>query len=64
MSDEEFGGDGDDMVATENSKECAGFLTMRAQLGEYVPEGFKPSWELCYIDDWEMIGAYQEEWDK
>jgi hypothetical protein len=43
---------------------CAGFLTMRAQEGEDVPEGFEPSWNICYIDNYEMIDAYEKEWDK
>lgn len=50
--------------STENSKECAGFLTLRAQGVEDVPEGFEPSWELCYTDACEMIDAYEEEWNK
>lgn len=48
---------------TEASKECAGFLTMRAQAGEDVPEGFEPSWEICYIDPYDMTRSYEEEWD-
>lgn len=51
--------DGDTFVG-ERSKECAGFLTLRAQAGEEVPKGFEPSWELCYIDDYDMIRAYEE----
>ena len=45
------------------SKTCAGFLTMRAQTGEDVPEGFEPSWEMCYIDPYEMIDAYTQQWE-
>jgi hypothetical protein len=52
-----------EMLVTENSKECAGFLTLRAQTGLAVPEGFEPSWEICYTDSWEMIDAYEEEWE-
>ena len=55
--------DGDRRV-TAGSKECAGFLTLRTQGGEDVPEGFEPSWEICYIDEWEMITAYEEQWEK
>lgn len=33
----------------EKSKTCAGFLTLRAQDGEDVPEGFEPSWEIFVI---------------
>lgn len=50
-------------VCTDNSKECAGMLTMRAQAGERIPKGFEPSYELCYIDPYEMIDAYQEEYE-
>lgn len=64
VSDEEFGGDGNSMVATSDSKECAGFLTLRAQSGEDVPKGFKPAWEICYTDEYEMIQAYEKEWEK
>ena len=46
---------------TEKSKECAGMLTMRAQVGEETPEGFKPSYEICYIEPYDMIEAYEEE---
>jgi len=64
VNDEEFGGDGSEMVATEESLECAGFLTLRAQAGEAVPEGFEPSWDICYTDDFDMLQAYEQEWDK
>lgn len=57
-------GDSGEMLVTENSKECAGFLTLRAQGGNDVPEGFEPAWELCYTDEYEMIDAYEQEWDK
>jgi hypothetical protein len=46
------------------AKTCAGFLTLRAQEGEDVPEGFTPSWEICYTDAYEMTDAYEEEWNK
>ena len=52
------------LLRVNTSKECAGFLTLRAQQGEEVPEGFEPSYEICYIDDWDMIQAYEEEWEK
>lgn len=45
------------------SKTCAGFLTMRAQDGQHTPEGFEPSWEICYIDPFDMYQAYEEEWE-
>ena len=53
-----------DMMITDRSLTCAGFLTLRAQAGESVPKGFEPSWEICYIDEFEMSQAYEEEWDK
>lgn len=53
-----------DCFATEESKECAGFLTLRAQGGEEVPKGFEPSWAIVYTDAYEMIDAYEEEWNK
>lgn len=46
------------------AKTCAGFLTLRAQEGEDVPEGFTPSWEICYTDAYEMTDAYEEQWNK
>lgn len=64
VSDEEFGGEGDERLAVETSKECAGFLTLRAQAGEDVPQGFQPAWEKCYTDSFEMIDAYEQEWNK
>lgn len=48
----------------ESSKTCAGFLTMRAQQGEEIPEGFEPDWEGCYTEPFEMSDAYREEWEK
>lgn len=53
-----------EMLVTENSKECAGFLTLRAEGGEDVPEGFEPAWEICYTEPYEMTEAYEEEWNK
>lgn len=52
-----------EMMVTENSKECAGFLTMKAQNGESVPEGFEPAWEICYIDPYDMVQAYEDKED-
>lgn len=49
-----------EMMVTETSKECAGFLTMKAQAGERVPEGFEPAWEICYIDPYDMVQAYED----
>lgn len=55
--------DDGDMVVTNDSKECAGFLTLRAQGGEDIPEGFEPAWELCYTDHYEMIDVYEEQYN-
>lgn len=59
-SDDESG----ECYATEESKLCAGFLTLRAQGGNETPKGFEPSWEVVYIDEYDMIQAYEEEWEK
>ena len=50
------------LLATESSKHCAGFLTlMAAELGEEeAPDGFEPSYEMVYSEAWEMAGAYEE----
>jgi hypothetical protein len=51
-----------EMLVTERSKECAGFLTlMECETGKVMYEGFKPDYENCYTDVYEMIDAYQEE---
>ena len=44
------------------SKCCAGFLTLRAQEGLDYPEGFEPSWYMCYTNIYEMIEAYEQEY--
>ena len=46
------------------SKTCAGFLTLRAQEGLETPEGFEPSWEICYVDAYDMGQAHQDQWDE
>ncbi len=58
--DSEEGG----MLITQESKECAGFLTMRAtETSEGIPEGFEPSWDLCYESPLDMYDAYNEVWE-
>ena len=47
---------------TDKSLECAGMLSLRANEGYGIPNGFEPS-ELVYNDWYEMVDAYQEEWD-
>lgn len=48
--------DSGERVYTEQSKTCAGFLTlMAAELGEErVPQGFDPSYDICYSEAAEM----------
>jgi hypothetical protein len=51
--------------AVENSKQCAGFLTMRArETKQGVPKGFEPDFDNVYEDAWDMESAYQEKWDE
>ena len=60
VSDEEFGGEGEEMVCTEESKECAGFLTLQINEGADCPEGFIPSDKAYGCTD-DMIFAYEEQ---
>lgn len=48
-------------AVTENSKQCAGFLTLMAnECGEgRIPDGFVPSYELVYNDASEMAYYYE-----
>lgn len=49
----------DETVVTENSKHCAGFLTLQAlNHDRALPDGFVPSFDLVYEDVEEMIAAY------
>ena len=57
VSDEEYGGDGDEMVCTPKTKECAGFVSMQINEGRRCPDGFIVS-ENAYSDIYEMIDAY------
>ena len=56
----EYNEETEDMEVIESSKECAGFLTLRAQEGESVPEGFEPAWDIVYTDAFEMIQTYED----
>jgi plasmid rolling circle replication initiator protein Rep len=59
----EYDDDSEDgeMLVTQDSKECAGFLTlMMSEVGETMFEGFEPSYEVCYNESYEMIDAYEE----
>lgn len=51
-----------EMMCTEKSKECAGFLTMQIQANgeQHCPEGFKPAYGLVYEDSYEMSEAYED----
>lgn len=60
VSDEEFGGEGDEMVVTEESKKCAGFITLQINEGMNCPEGFTPS-EDVYDNIYDMIYAYSQQ---
>lgn len=61
----EYDDESEDTCVGENSKECAGFLTLRAkETSEGIPEGFEPSWDIVYDDAWDMIDAYEHEWNK
>lgn len=62
LDDEDF--EGNSLADLSNSKTCAGFLTLRAQSGMEVPEGFEPSWLICYTDELDMIQAHEEAWRK
>ncbi len=59
----EYNEDTEDLEYTDRSLTCAGFLTLRAQSGEDIPEGFEPSWEIIYTDPYEMVQAYEEQWE-
>jgi len=55
----------DSLIITEASKECAGFLTLRArETSQGIPDGFEPDWDGVYENEWHMSEAYQDEWDK
>lgn len=55
--------EGDTMVVPE-SLICAGFLSMQVNWGGVdCPDGFTPSNEV-YSEPYEMVAAYDEEWEK
>ena len=51
-----------EMMCTEKTKTCAGFLTLMAQeIGEeFTPNGFKPSYKIIYESVTEMISAHEK----
>lgn len=63
VNDEEFGGDGSEMVIVETSKTCAGFLTMQIHNGKECPPGFVPS-ENIYESPFLMIINYHNKNEK
>lgn len=57
--------DSGEMLIVETTKECAGFLTLMANNDDSgLPEGFKPAWEMCYTDPYEMAEAYDIAWNE
>lgn len=52
-----------EMMCTESTKECAGFMTLQAvENGEDIlPEGFKPSYNIVYDGIYEMMDAYENQ---
>lgn len=49
-----------EMGCDENTKLCAGFLTLQEiETGE-KPEGFEPSYEIVYSEAYEMVDAYAQ----
>lgn len=59
VSDEEFGGEGEEMVCTEKSKECAGFMALQISEGAHSVKGFTPS-DKVYDSVDDMIYAYED----
>ena len=63
VSDEEFWGNGSHMVTTEDSKECAGYVSLRISEGVIdAPIGFSMP-NNVYEDCDEMIDAYEDEFN-
>jgi hypothetical protein len=64
----EYDGDEDECGRStgdfSKTKTCAGFLTLRAQSGGAIPDGFEPSWDVCYTDTYDMIQSYDDEWNE
>jgi len=50
------------MMATSDSKTCAGFVTLQCNEGMSIPKGFEPAFEIVYTDACEMSQAYSEEY--
>jgi hypothetical protein len=58
----EYDDDSEDMERTNESKECAGFITMQiiANGENFTPDGFIPNYDIIYDGAWDMINAYEE----
>lgn len=57
--------DESEMLVTEKSKECAGFMTLQAcENGEDIlPKGFTPAYDVIYDSAFDMVQAHEEEDD-
>lgn len=62
----EYNEEYDDMVETEASLTCAGWLTLQAAEGydDAMPPGFEPSYDMVYDSAKDMIDAYEDEWGR
>jgi len=60
---EDSDNDDGERIVTRSSLECAGLLSLRFNESDEKPEGFEPSDEV-YDTVYDMIDAYEEEWDK
>lgn len=49
--------DGDERLCTNNSKECAGFLSLQINEGAQKPKGFEVD-KNAYDSTWNMLSAY------
>jgi hypothetical protein len=58
-NDEEGG-----MVCNDDTKECAGFLTLQIREGANIPDDFTPAYNLVYESISDMVYAYEQEWNK
>lgn len=62
----DYDDENDEMYTGETSKECAGFLTLKAKLigMDAVPDDFEPAFDEVYDDEGDMENAYYEQWNK
>lgn len=60
----EYDEESENMEYVATTKECAGFLTLRAtQTDEGLPDGFEPSFHNVYSDSSDMAEAYENAMD-